>query len=124
MGREEVLKVLRKARPGIARHWLSCIESGLPGFTAIRVNKVDNALAKYCAALGTVHRPSSKDAILAAMKTLFKELDRINEEAGGGLLETDERELLVPVIIDAASAAGLDVSEFEDGDPTGPFRNF
>jgi len=40
------------------------------------------------------------------------------------LLETDERDLLVPVITDAAIAAGLDASKFEHGDPTLEFRTF
>ena len=48
----------------------------------------------------------------------------INARADGGLLETDERELLVTVIIDAAAAAGLEIPEFEHGDPTFQFRNF
>jgi len=86
---------------------------------------VDQALEKYCAAISDLNEgPLLKGAILAAIKTLFEELDEINEQADGELLSTDERDLLVPVVIAAAAAAGLDVSEFEGGDPTLEFRNF
>ena len=78
-----------------------------------------------CAAISDLNKgPALKGAILAAIKTLFEELDEIDEQADEELLSTDERDLLVPVVIDAASAAGLDVSEFEGGDPTLQFRNF
>jgi hypothetical protein len=62
--------------------------------------------------------------ILHAMQALFTRLDEINEAAGSCLLETDERELLVPIILEGAEAAGLDLMAFEEGDPTLMFRNF
>ena len=121
MGNPAVEKVLSDAKPDIAEFWKSCRESGLEGHTPELTGKVDRALEDYVRALT---KGGGKAPIMAALKTLFAALDRINEEAEGSLLETDERELLVPVIIDAAAAAGLDVSDFPDGDPTGEFRNF
>jgi hypothetical protein len=46
------------------------------------------------------------------------------EEFGGGLLKTDERELLCTPINNAAEAAGLRLDEFENCDPTFLYRNF
>jgi hypothetical protein len=37
-------------------------------------------------------------------------------------METDERELLVPIILEAATVAGLNLDEFESSDPTLQFR--
>jgi hypothetical protein len=124
MSRKAVLEVLSKARRGIARHWLSCIEAGLGGHSPLLIGRVDAALKRYVETLGRMQHPASKARIMAAMKTLFRRLDTINAEADGGLLETDERELLVPVIVDAAVAAGLDLSAFDDRDPTFALRNF
>ena len=124
MSRTEVRRILAKARPGIARHWLSCIEARLHGHTPTLIGRVDAALKGYVVKLSAMKHPASKAAILAAMKSLFLRLDKINAACGGALLETDERELLVTVIIDAAAAAGLEISEFEHGDPTFQFRNF
>ncbi len=124
MAQADIMKVLSEAKPRIAQHWDACLKAKLSGHTPARQMKVDQALEAYVAALGGLKGGSPKDGILAAMKSLFETLDEVNEDAGGGLLETDERELLVPVLTDAAVAAGLNLSEFKDGDPTFQFRNF
>ncbi len=54
----------------------------------------------------------------------MRTLNAINDDAGGGVLETGERELLVPMMNDAVRLMGIDVSQFEDGDPTGAWREF
>jgi hypothetical protein len=120
MSKAAVLKVLAAAKPALAKHWASCRAAGLPGDSG----EVDEALEVYFDTLSKMKHPAPKTRILGVLKVLFEWLDRINEEAGGGLLETDERELLVPVILEGAAAAGLDVGGFPDGDPTAPFRNF
>lgn len=118
------MEVLQRAKPAIAAHWAGTLAAKLPEHTKARTAKVDAALELYFKTISRADVLGKRAKILAAMKTLFATLDEINEEADGGLLETDERELLVPVIIDGAAAAGLDPQEFEGGDPTGPFRNF
>jgi hypothetical protein len=123
MASKAILKIFESAKPAIARHWATFSE--LTRDSPALTESVDQALEKYCAAISDLNEgPLLKGAILAAIKTLFEELDEINEQADGELLSTDERDLLVPVVIAAAAAAGLDVSEFEGGDPTLQFRNF
>ncbi len=121
MGRGSIKQFLVDAKPAISEHWKSCREARLHGHAVARTREVDRALEAYVEAL---ERARDKPAILTAMRALFARLDEVNEGAGGGLLETDERELLVPVIVDAAAAAGLDVSRFPHRDPTFEFRNF
>ena len=116
-------RILSEARPEIARHWSSCIKAGLPGFSRDATDQVDRCVAGYFTSLKALPEPAPKDAILEEIKTLFLELDQLNQTAGGSLLETDERELLVPLVIDAATVSGLDAAEFDD-DPTLQFRNF
>ena len=108
----------------LAEHWEDCLEAKLEGHNRASHQQVNAAIARYFYGLKQLGSEGNKVKILETMRGLFEELDRINEDAGGGLLETDERELLVPVIIQAAETAGLDVDEFEDGDPTFAFRNF
>jgi hypothetical protein len=124
VSRAAVLKVLTDARRRIARHWLTRIEAGLNGHSPLLIGRVDAALKQYVVRLSKLKHPASRRTVLAAMKTLLHRLDKVNSEAQGSLLETDERELLVPVIIGAAAAAGLDPAGFEHHDPTFAFRNF
>ena len=98
MASSAVLKVLEHAKPVIARHWATFSEltRDSPALTA----RVDKALEKYCATISDLNEgPALKGAILASIKTLFEELDEINEQADEELLLTDERDLLVPVVI-------------------------
>ncbi len=124
MRNEQLDRILAVAKPGLAAHWSSCIEHGLSGFSSAATDQVDNCIEAYFARLKALPEPAGQPAVLEEIKTLFAALDRVNQAAGGGLLETDERELLVPLVIDAAAAAGLDAAAFEDGDPTFAFRNF
>jgi hypothetical protein len=61
--------------------------------------------------------------VLAELQRLHAGLDEVNAAADDGLLETDERELLVPLFISAAEVMGVDPAE-HDGEPGGEFRNF
>ncbi len=124
MPNQDISRKFDEAKPQIAKHWRSCRDAGLTGHSTAMTAKVDRALEDYVAALAGITAKSRKKPIMKAMKALFARLDEINREAKGALLETDEREVLVPIITDLAEAAGLDVDEFSDGDPTFEFRNF
>ena len=116
--------ILAEARPRIAKHWSFFIEAGLRGFTPTAVARVDELVDTYFEKLKALPDGAPTTAILREIETLFRRLDEVNASCDGALLETDERELLVPIIIEAASAAGLNAEEFEHGDPTLEFRNF
>lgn len=82
---------------------------------------VVEALKTYRAAL-----PDSPDPDTAedALREAILALNEANDEADGAMLETDEREILVPWLIETAADAGLDPKQFDDGDPTGDLREF
>jgi hypothetical protein len=116
--------ILAQAKPRIARHWSSCAEAGLSGFTRTATGRVDGLLETYFGRLKALPDPAPTTAIIGEIETLFRELGKVNASCDGRLLETDERELLVPIIIEAASAAGLNTADFQAGDPTFEFRTF
>lgn len=116
--------ILAQAKPRIARHWSSCAEAGLSGFTPTATGRVDGLLETYFERLKALPDPAPTTAIIAEIETLFRELGEVNASCDGRLLETDERELLVPIIIEAASAAGLNTEDFQADDPTFEFRTF
>jgi hypothetical protein len=105
----------------ITEHWADCEEGGLPH----RASNRDQVLAAFSGYFDALSASDSlgEAMVLTAIRDLYTSLDAINAEADNGLLETDERELLVPIIIDAAAAAGISPDDY-DGEPGGEFRNF
>jgi hypothetical protein len=116
-------EILNDAEPSIADHWKSCREFRLEIATQARTDAVDAAIARYFDNLKALPEPAVDEEILAKMKTLYGELEEINADSGYSLLETDERELLVPVFIEAAAAARINPDDYE-GEPGGEFRDF
>jgi hypothetical protein len=124
MRNERLDAILAEAKPTIAEHWASCLEAGLPDHSPAAHAEVDECLRDYINRLKTFPEPADQAAIMESLRLLFAKLDAVQQEYGEGLLETDERELLCPVIIDAAGGAGLKLDQFPNCDPTGEFRNF
>lgn len=120
---EKLDQILRDAKPKIAAHWADCIGE-IEAVTPAGTVRVDDQIKVFFERLQALPEPATQDAILMEIKTLFLKLDEVNRDFDGGLLETDERELLVTIIIDAAVIAGFDITPFEGEDPTFQFRNF
>lgn len=116
----ELDRIFENARPEIAAHWESCRRYGLEASTKEATDRVDALVAAFFAALKTLPPDAGDQAILAPMKTLYAGLDEINTS---GLLETDERELLVPLFIEAVTAAGIDPAKYH-GEPGSEWRDF
>jgi hypothetical protein len=109
------------ARSAITQHWASCEEGGLPHRAANR-DQVLAAFDTFFDALSATEKPGEV-FVLDAIRKLYEALHAVNAESDNGLLETDERELLVPFVIDAAVAVGLNPDDY-DGEPGGEFRDF
>ena len=116
--------ILAEAGSTIADHWASCLEVGLKDHSAEAHAAVGDCILEYFQQLKALPEPAEQEAIMEALKNLFANLDALIHTFGEGLLETDERELLCPPIIDAGQAAGLDLSAFPHSDPTLLYRNF
>ena len=66
---------------------------------------------------------SEPTKVIDSIRLLYSELNQTNDKYDGGLLETEERELLVPIVIELAAAAGIDPDEY-DGEPGSEYRDF
>src|SRR5262249_13401938 len=110
-------QILAEARPRIAKHW-TFFETAPPSAIA----QVNELLDEYFEKLKALPDGALSTTVLREIETLIRGLGDVNASCNGTLLETDERQLLGPIIIEAASVAGLNVDEFDDGDPTLEFR--
>ena len=119
----ELDSLLAEWRPQIEEHWENCREDGLDAATQVATDKVDACIDDFFADLKKISKVAGDVAVLGAMERLYKRLDEINSAQDHGLLETDERELLVPLFIAAAEICGVDPDKY-DGEPGGEFREF
>ncbi|HPH67554.1 MAG TPA: hypothetical protein PLF40_17475 [Kofleriaceae bacterium] len=102
--------------PQVRSHWKSCAEAGLP--------HTDANLHATCALFETFVRAlDAKAPPLDEIRKLYAGIDMLNEQHDGGLFETDERELLVTWIIQAAEMAGINPAD-HDGEPGSEWRDF
>ncbi|MEM7221950.1 MAG: hypothetical protein AAF495_03160 [Pseudomonadota bacterium] len=122
--KEELDQQLAAARWVLADHWASCLEFQLEGHSEHAHRAVDQLIYQYFEALKSLPEPGRPDDIMDALKRLFEGLAELNAQSDDALLETDEREVIVPIVIAAAKTAGLPVEDYEDGDPTFAFRMF
>jgi hypothetical protein len=116
-------RILAAAAPEIAAHWKSCRQAGLDAMTEANTDAVDAEIRSYFHRLKTLPDPAADAEVLAEMQRLYQHLNALNDKAGSMLLETDERELLVPLFIEAAAACGVDPQKY-DGEPGGEYRDF
>jgi hypothetical protein len=117
-------RLLADARQQIASHWPNSSSTGMSKDDLLRTFRVAYALEAYTKRLKRLPLAPETAGILSAIQLLFARLDQINAETGNRLLETDEREFLVPLIVTAAEISGLNPTQFPDGDPTAAFRTF
>ncbi|MEM6621351.1 MAG: hypothetical protein AAF674_03930 [Pseudomonadota bacterium] len=96
----------------------------LDGHTEESHAKVFKALETYRDTMALLDDDTDDATLLSFVKDICEELNAINEAHGSGLLETDEREMIVPFINDVAVMKGLDVTRFAYGDPTEEYREF
>jgi hypothetical protein len=120
---DDLEALAKSAQEMLAEYWKDDWILKVIGF-GFGHGQVNAAIAQYFSQLHQLGPEKNKEKILEIMRRLYDELDRINKRYFGMLLETDEREFLVPLTIQAAKAAGLNIDEFEWGDPTLSFRNF
>ena len=117
-----LMDIQAKARIDIAAQWASAEEAGLP-HTAANRDEVIAVIDTFIGGMERLHR-ANNNSVLDAIRKLYESLDTITAVSDHGLLETDERELLVPIILSCVEAVGLDLNQFPDGEPGGEYRTF
>ena len=116
--------ILAEARPRIGEFWAGCMKAGLPGYTPATIASLLEFVDAYFEDLKALPDEAPSAAILLRIEHFFRKVDKLVASVGCQFLETDDREILVPVITEAASATGLDIETFEGADPTLKFRSF
>jgi hypothetical protein len=117
-------RLLADAEPSIAAHWERCRTSGVDGATRAATDRVDARLLAYFEALKALPPQAAEAEIVAALRSLYDDLMRIDQETGGAFLEDAERDLLDPLVLNAAEAAGLDPHRFPRRQPAGKPLDF
>lgn len=124
MTRNEAIEAIKqRTQARLSDHWRSCLEYKLAGHTAGAHAAVDALLADYFLRLQALGEPTASADTLQLVRALVEGLNELATRFSG-LLETDERELLVTPIAEAAELAGLDLDNWADRDPTFELRNF
>jgi hypothetical protein len=116
--------LLEDAEQSIAAHWERCRDSGVAGATTEATGRVDDRVRAYFGELKALPPRVPEGRIVEALTRLFDDLMRLDEETGGGLLEEAERDLLQPLILNAAETAGLDPHKFPRRAPGGRTLDF
>lgn len=88
-----------------------------PYYPLAKVDECGRIIDDFLAAVG---KARDSQAIMAQVKTTVLALNVLNDECDGALIETDQREQLCELILDAANAAGLAT----DDDVTEQWRNW
>jgi hypothetical protein len=78
------------------------------GYSAAEVNRCAAILDAFLLALGKANGPHTPEAIMQATERAVLALNDLNDQCDGSLIETDQREQLCAIIIQAAQHAGLD----------------
>jgi hypothetical protein len=117
-------RLLADAQPSIAAHWERCLASGVAGATQDAADRIDARVSAYFEALKTLPPGAPEEGIVAALRSLYDDLMRIDQETGGAFLEDAERDLLDPLLLNAAEVAGLDPHRFPRRQPTGKPLDF
>lgn len=112
-------RLFEDAEHSIAAHWERCRANGVPGATNAETDLIDARIVEYFDALKALPSAATQSAIIEPLTALYNDLMRLELDAGGGLLEEAEKELLLPLILNAAEAAGLDPHNFLCREPSG-----
>ena len=118
----EIDKIWSNAKPIIVAAWKRSEDVGLP-HNSKNLNEVLSAFDYFVSNVKALPAKHTDDQVLAEIEKLYATLNGINESFDHGLIETGERELLVPIVVDIATAAGVEADKY-DGEPGGEFRDF
>jgi len=81
------------------------------GYTQDDIDRCAAIVDHYLITLSRIRGEDRSEAILEATKDAVLELNTLNDNCDGHLIETDQRETLCELFITAAQDAGLDVDE-------------
>jgi len=90
------------------------------GYTESDIQKCDKILQEFLSDLQQLGPSAGEQQILDCVKRAVLVLNKLNDDVGGGLIETDQREDLCEYILFAAKQSGLQA----EGDVTEEWREW
>jgi hypothetical protein len=78
-----------------------------PGYSQVHVDRCREILDVFFEELQAIPGEDRNAEIMEVVQSVVTELNELNDETEGGLIETDQREQLCEIIILAAKEAGL-----------------
>jgi hypothetical protein len=85
-------------------------DGGDPGYTEAEIGECEAILDAFLAKVSAA-KPGHADAVMAAVRDAVLALNTLNEACSHGLIETDQREEICSLIVEAAQAAGVGAGE-------------
>lgn len=106
----------------VVERWRESLEEGDTRFTLEGIEAVASTLVRF--ERGALSARRSQEVLRKLLRETVLELDRLGGSEGvhGCFLETDEREELVPYLLDVVVRCGLDLGD--DTDPTDAYRRW
>lgn len=96
--------------------WSERFDSGLEQYTPENIDATKSIVDQLIAILIEVGVDANEAEKVSYFKVAVEALNDLNDELDGELIETEEREELCELFDSIAIAAGIDVSEYGDGD--------
>ncbi len=116
--------LLEGAEQSIADHWERCRDVGVAGASREATDGIDARIRAYFQAMKALPDPAPEGKVIETLARLYDDLEKIDRETGGALLEEAERDLLEPLFLNAAEIAGLDPHKFPHREPAGRKLDF
>lgn len=124
MARTEIARLHDRARADLAGFWQTCLETGpIETHSLETFARLFEALADAARWLKDLPEDADEATVRATIERSAHRLNTVNAACAFPIM-TDEREILVAFLCEAASARGLDLDRFEHRDPTLPFRDW
>ncbi len=95
--------------------WLARFDQGLEQFTPENVNAAENIINQLIIAFSSLDKDVSESEKVSYFKTAVEELNVLNQQLNGELIETEEREELCDLLDIIAISADINVSKYDDG---------
>lgn len=107
MDNDDLLQIRNDTLEGMREYLAGVLDSGgEPGYTGADIGRCGDILDSYLERVAAADHGDS-DAVMAAVQTAVVALNDLNDACADHLIETDQREHLCTLIIQAAMAAGV-----------------
>ncbi len=121
---EKIAALMASLDSELESYWEGALEVGLETHTKTTLGALKNILHDFAREVSALGGEGVQDRAVDLVAGTLARLHTLNSAHGEGLLETDEREMIVPFINESVEAIGVDLLRFEEEDITLAQREF